>query len=166
MPSCNSELSVSVRQQCLLHGCCWHCCCCCRPYLYSSYVCGAVVLLYVCLKAWLFSYPLAWLPPAALMTTCGAFSCLDVLAARCVLAQKLLPTGRCDDDQLRGLHGVYSGKCFRHAHRCVLTWKAAGVHMRAVVAFPYGLARMCVWGGGLRGCCSAVVCAWACLWVA
>ena len=45
-------------------------------------MCGAVCLLYVGVKACLYSYPLAWLPPAALMTTAATFSWLDILAAR------------------------------------------------------------------------------------
>lgn len=55
-----------------------------RPYLYTSYVCGCGGLLYVTLKACLYSYPVAWLPPAAIMVTFATFSWLHILAARWV----------------------------------------------------------------------------------
>lgn len=53
-----------------------------RPYLYTSYVTGCAGLVYVVIKACLYAYPLAWLPPAAMMVTFGTFSWLHILAAR------------------------------------------------------------------------------------
>jgi hypothetical protein len=58
----------------------------CRPYLYTSYVCGCGGLLYVTPKACLYSYPVAWLPPAAIMVTFATFSWCHILAARWVTA--------------------------------------------------------------------------------
>lgn len=55
---------------------------CCRPYLYTSYVGGGIGLLYVAVKAFMYSYPLAWLPPAVLMITFATLSWLHILAAR------------------------------------------------------------------------------------
>lgn len=43
---------------------------------------GAAGLVYAGVKAWLFLYPLAWLPPAAVMAAFFSFSWMHILAAR------------------------------------------------------------------------------------
>ena len=53
-----------------------------RPYLVTSYVCGCVGLVYVLVKACLYSYPPVWLPPASMLVAAGTFSWLHILAAR------------------------------------------------------------------------------------